>query len=155
MKLVASSKLKSVEEALNKGKAFGESLLSAVALKEDKFAERKKDDEDAAMNIFVDDKKHLILALTTDRGLCGSVNSSLTRTLRKELNAVNAAGKQDVKLFICGEKGRAQVARDYVPMMARSLDGYMDRDPIFALASAIASKVITEKYDVLTLWYNR
>lgn len=35
MKLVASSKLKSVEDALSKGRVFGQSLLNAVAIKEE------------------------------------------------------------------------------------------------------------------------
>jgi hypothetical protein len=85
MKLVASSKLRAVEDALQRGKAFGEGILQAVAIKEDKKDDKK--DEDSAQGVFLDDKKHLIVCVTTDRGLCGSVNSSLTRNLRKELNA--------------------------------------------------------------------
>lgn len=55
MKLVASSKLKAVEEALNRGRAFGESILSAIALKEDNSASTlAKGDEEATLNIFVD-----------------------------------------------------------------------------------------------------
>ena len=140
--------------------------------------------------VFADAKKNLCVVITTDRGLCGSVNSSLTRSLRREIGACAAAAARgsppprlfaaasppppprpfpplpplaaessrttgaDLRLFILGEKGRAQVARDYTPMMARSLDGYLDRDPVFSLAAAIASRIIAEPYDVVTLWYN-
>ena len=117
MKLVASSKLKSVEDSLNRGRAFGESILSAISLKE----EAKPADEEAALNIFVDAPgskpvKHLAVVITTDRGLCGSVNSSLARMARKELNAAIKA-KSDLKMFVLGDKGRAQIARDYLPMV--------------------------------------
>lgn len=55
MKLVASSKLKAIEEALGRGRAFGESILNAIALKEDNStATQAKGDEDATLNIFVD-----------------------------------------------------------------------------------------------------
>lgn len=153
MKLVASSKLKSVEDALHKGRAFGQSLLDAVALKEAPKEETKGDEEKAA-GVFLDDKSHLCVLITTDRGLCGSVNSSLTRSLRRELDAAAKEGRK-VRLFVLGEKGRAQVARDYVPIVARSVDGYMDRDPIFPLAASLASRIIAEPYDVLTLYYNQ
>lgn len=125
--------------------------MNAITLKE---AAKVRADEDAEMGIFLDDKKHLVVVITTDRGLCGSVNSSLTRSLRKELNAAAKAGS-DVRLFVLGEKGRAQIARDYIPIVARSVDAYMDRDPVFQLAASLASKIIVEPYDILTLWYNQ
>ena len=66
------------------------------------------------LNLFVDPAgtatptKHLVVVITTDRGLCGSVNSSLARMARKEINAAIKA-KSDIKLFVLGDKGRAQV----------------------------------------------
>ena len=41
-----------------------------------------KKDEDGAKGIFLDERKHLCVLVTTDRGLCGAVNSSLSRALR-------------------------------------------------------------------------
>jgi hypothetical protein len=94
-----------------------ESILNAIALKEeaaDKDA-KKVADEEAVLNIFVDPPgaakptKHLVVCITTDRGLCGSVNSSLARMARKEINAALKA-KSDITLFVLGDKGRAQVS---------------------------------------------
>jgi ATP synthase F1 gamma subunit len=133
-----------------------ESILNAVALPDEKrkdLTSKEKADDDAAKGIFLDDKKHLITVVTTDRGLCGAVNSSLTRALRKELNAA-ARAKSSVRLFVLGDKGRAQVSRDYVPIVARTIDSCFDKDPIFPLAAAIATKIVKEPYDILTLWYN-
>jgi F0F1-type ATP synthase gamma subunit len=98
-----------------------ETLLNAVTLKEDLTATKR--DEEGAMGVFTDDKKHLVVLVTTDRGLCGSVNSSLTRSLRKELTESAKAGT-DLRLFVLGEKGRAQVARDYAPITSRVIDAY-------------------------------
>lgn len=87
---------------------------------------RNEADEDAALGIFTDNKAHLVVALTTDRGLCGSVNNSIGRSLRKELDAAAVAGS-NVRLFVLGDKGRAQIARDYAPIVARAIDSYLDR----------------------------
>jgi len=154
MKLVSSSKLKQVEENLFKGRAFGESILNAVALPPPVAEEGKKKDEDAALGIFLDTtKKHLVVVVTTDRGLCGAVNSSLARALRRELNAA-AKAKASVKVITLGDKGRAQIARDYAPVVVRTIDGLFEKDPIFPLAANIAAKVVQEPYDLLTLYYN-
>jgi F0F1-type ATP synthase gamma subunit len=44
-------------------------------------------DEDEAKGYFLDDKKHLCVVITTDKGLCGSVNSSIARSMRREILA--------------------------------------------------------------------
>ncbi len=155
MKLVSSSKLKSVEDALFRGRTFGDSMLNAVALPEIKDKKKKSGDDDALLGMFPDaTKKYLVVLLTTDRGLCGAVNSSLSRTLRRELNAA-IKNKQDVRVITIGDKGRAQIARDYVPSMARSFDQLFDKDANFALASAVAARILGEPYDNLILFFNK
>ena len=115
--------------------------------------ESKKDDDEKALGLFTDDKSHLALVMTTDRGMCGAVNSSLSRMMRRELEAALKAGSK-LRVITVGDKGRAQIARDYMPIMARSIDQAFDKDPIFPLAAALAVKVVSEPYDMLTLLYN-
>lgn len=160
MKLVASSKLRSVEEALYRGRAFGQSILNALAEEEKKKEEpvaaaggAKKDKDEEIKGLFLDDRKHLCVLVTTDRGLCGAVNSSLARSLRRELNAA-AKEKRSVRIITLGDKGRAQIARDYAPIVSRAIDQCFDKDPVFPLAAALASKIVSEPYEVLTLYYN-
>jgi F-type H+-transporting ATPase subunit gamma len=153
MKMVSSAKLRGIEDALFRGRTFGESMLNAVAA--DPIAESKKSkDEEGIVGLFSDaTKRHLCVLMTTDRGLCGAVNSSLARSLRRELNAA-AKAKVNVKLMTLGDKGRALVARDYAPIVCSAIDNLFDKDPIFPLAAAIASKVVAQPYDLLTLYYN-
>lgn len=129
-------------------------MFNAVALEPKKEEGKGKKDEDAVLGLFTDTtKRHLVVCVTTDRGLCGAVNSSLSRALRKELNAAQKA-KADVKVITLGDKGRAQIAREYTPMMALAVDQCFDKDPVFPLAAAIAAKVVSQPYDLLTLWFN-
>lgn len=79
MKLVASSKLKSAEQNLERAKPFGQSLMNSVALTQDKMEEMVKSDAEESQER--QRKKQLLLILTTDRGLCGSVNSTIARMI--------------------------------------------------------------------------
>ena len=152
MKMVSSAKLRGIEDALFRGRSFGESIFSAVA--QDPLVEKKKSEDEGVLGLFADaSKRHLCVLMTTDRGLCGAVNSSLARSLRRELNAA-AKAKVSVKLITLGDKGRAQIARDYAPIVASAIDNLFDKEPIFPLAAAIASKVVAQPYDLLTLYYN-
>jgi ATP synthase F1 gamma subunit len=131
-----------------------ESILNALAEKEEpKAKDSKKEKDDDIKGMFLDDRKHLCVLVTTDRGLCGAVNSSLTRSLRRELNAA-AKEKRSVRVLTLGDKGRAQIARDYAPIVARAIDQCFDKDPIFPLAASLAARIVVEPYDVLTLYYN-
>jgi F0F1-type ATP synthase gamma subunit len=49
-------------------------------------------------------KKNLIVAMTTDKGLCGGVNTILCRMTRQLFNKITADGK-DYEIFVLGEKG--------------------------------------------------
>ncbi len=66
--------------------------------------------EDFAKDVDALPQSNLFVVITTDRGLCGGVNSSLARVL-KQLVPKMAKAKKDVQLFIIGDKGRAQLGR--------------------------------------------
>lgn len=55
-------------------------------------------------------KSNLFVAFSTDKGLCGGVNSFITRGMRKIRNEFTESGK-DFGLITLGEKGRAQMRR--------------------------------------------
>ena len=58
------------------------------------------------------DTNHLILVMSSDRGLCGGFNSTIIRAVRKRIVELQAAGKT-VKLFCVGRKGYDQLRMDY------------------------------------------
>jgi ATP synthase F1 gamma subunit len=150
MKLVASSRLRATEERLAKAKPFGESLLQSVTTKEI-FA--SEDDTGAVTETKGPGHRRLLMVLTTDRGLCGPVNSSLSRACHRYIAELTNAG-EDVSLVVCGDKGRLQIAREHAERTAFSVDSCFDKDPIFELASAIAQRVVSREFDTLTLAFN-
>lgn len=58
-----------------------------------------------------DKPQRLIVAITSDRGLCGAVHTSIARSIRNEL----ALGAENIKVICVGDKSRAILQR-YVPL---------------------------------------
>ncbi len=53
---------------------------------------------------------HLIIAVSSDRGLCGGIHSSITKAIKASLNE-EAAQARNNQVVIIGDKVRGQLAR--------------------------------------------
>src|SRR6202043_2538351 len=67
------------------------------------------------------DRVHLLLVCTAERGLCGPFNSAIVRLARERANALIAQGKE-VKIFCVGRKGFEQLRRIYESRIIESVD---------------------------------
>ena len=54
--------------------------------------------------------KHLVIAMSSDRGLCGAVHSSVAKAIRASI-AEKKEKNIDVKIICIGDKSRAILAR--------------------------------------------
>lgn len=145
MKMVSAAKLNADKRRLASGKPFA-AWLNNVS------------DEPIAMEDFdwesdIVGKKNLWVAVTSDKGLCGGVNSAITRQLKKGLPQMVDAGK-DVELFIIGEKGRSQLRRQFGDLMKVSCSEVFN--PLsFSLSSAIATEIENPtQFDSIHICYN-
>ena len=105
-----------------------------------------------------DDRVHLLVAVTSDRGLCGGFNTSIVRRTRQMANELKDAGKT-VKIVCVGRKGRDLLRRDWGDAIVGSYTDIGRRRLSFEDADAIAGRV-TEmfeagEFDVCTMVYNR
>ena len=105
-----------------------------------------------------DDRTHLLVAVTSDRGLCGGFNTSIVRRTRQMASELKDAGKT-VKIVCVGRKGRDLLRRDWGDAIVGSYTDVGRRKLGFENADAIAGK-ITEmfeagEFDVCTMVYNR
>lgn len=91
--------------------------------------------------------------MTTDKGLCGGVNSILMRMTKQALTKLDANGK-DYQLYVCGEKGRGALRRIYG---AKFLGSATDRvmPYTFELACAVTQDIIDGEFDAVHLVYNK
>lgn len=97
-------------------------------------------------------QRNLIVTMTTDKGLCGGVNSILTRMTRQLLNKMDSQNKS-YELFVLGEKGRAQMRRGYgSKFLASATDRLAPYN--FDLAAALTQDALDGQFDAIHLVYN-
>ncbi|HPD83744.1 MAG: F0F1 ATP synthase subunit gamma [Alphaproteobacteria bacterium] len=156
MKMVAASKLKKAQDQAEASqpyaKAMGE-MLARVA--------KGVTITDASPKLLIgtgSDNIHLLVVVTSDRGLCGGFNGNLVRMARLEIARLEREGKT-VKLITVGRKARDLLKRAHSQKMLHSFVGVGAGSRVnFAEANAV-SQMILEQFeagniDVCSLIYN-
>jgi F-type H+-transporting ATPase subunit gamma len=104
------------------------------------------------------DRVHLVVVVTSDRGLCGAFNSSVVRGARQFLRTLAADGKT-VKILCVGRKGRDQLRREYGRFILDTFEGIGRRHLAFGEAEQVAERVAqlfaAGEFDVCTIFYNQ
>lgn len=146
MKMVAAAKLKIQQRRLAEGDAFGRLFTNAV--------HPAHNMENVDVVKFAG-KKHLFIIVTTDRGLCGGVNSVILRLMRAYVKQMNDNNK-DFSIYCIGEKGKSQMEKLYGKNYVGFVDGcYPKTGLTFSQASAIAARICAStKFDTATISYN-
>ena len=100
-------------------------------------------------------QKVLIVPFTSEKGLCGGVNSFISRGLRDCVKKIEAMGKE-ADVVVIGDKGRGQLRRTVGSRILRSATE-VQTPGTFLLASALASELMAAgaaNYDAVVLIYN-
>lgn len=97
MKMVAVCKLRVAQEALQRARAFQQAVDE---VKMEPKEERKP-------------KNRLWVGISSDRGLCGAINSSISRGIRDSIQEAQTEGlaSEDVKVLLIGEKCKQGLER--------------------------------------------
>ncbi|MEM7044936.1 MAG: F0F1 ATP synthase subunit gamma [Pseudomonadota bacterium] len=156
MKLVAASKLKKAQEQAEAARPFAERMSGMLTNLAAGVADKSNAPKLLAGS--GEDKVHLLIVATADRGLCGGFNSSIARGARKKIAELEAEGKT-VKVLCVGRKGRDQLRRDHADKIAETIDGVGKAKLSYEEAAAIALKVEqmfeAGEFDVCTIVYNQ
>jgi len=137
MKIVASTKLTRAQRAMNESRKYGQTSDKVYESAETKPLEGKKT---------------LLVAASSDKGLCGGIHSGLTRATRKMFQE-----KSDMDLVVIGEKCKAQLGRSNAKNIVLSFAGIGKDVPTFADAQAIADQIalLAEDYASVKILYNK
>ncbi|MBX6321923.1 MAG: F0F1 ATP synthase subunit gamma [Rhodospirillaceae bacterium] len=156
MKMVAAAKLRRAQEQAEAARPYAESMQRVLAALAGSVAGRE-----GAPPLLAgrgSDRVHLIVVMTSDRGLCGAFNSSIVRGVRRRIRELQAEGKE-VKLLCVGRKGRDQLRRDYGRLIVGTIEEVGKPRLTFAAAEAIAARIAAMyeagEFDVCTIVYNR
>ncbi|SEH58805.1 F0F1 ATP synthase subunit gamma [Paracoccus alkenifer] len=104
------------------------------------------------------DQRHLLVVLTSERGLAGGFNSSIVKLARQQAETLLAQGKE-VAIVTVGKKAREQLRRDMGERFVHHVDmsevkrvGYENAREI---AQGILDRFDAGDFDVATLFYSR
>lgn len=150
MKMVATSKLKGDEMRLAAGKGF--------AVFSDNLNSPPVDISDAPESGLYPDVskiegKTLILAISSDKGLCGGVNSYVAKACKVFAADLDAAGK-DYSVFIVGDKARPPLQNTMPEKIVNSINDSWSTPTNFSQVSAIALEVSAQDFDQCVMFYN-
>ena len=156
MKMVAAAKLRRAQERAEAARPFAQRMERMMA----SLASGTAGQEGAPALLAGTGRQdtHLVVVMTSYRGLCGGFNSSIVREARRVIRALEAENRK-VKIFCIGRKGRDQLKRD----MGEKIVGFIDeigRPSLkFDEAQAVAEKILAMfeagEFDVCTVVYNR
>jgi F-type H+-transporting ATPase subunit gamma len=113
MKMIASTKLAKAQRAMLAGKEYGTANAEL-------FAHSK--DADAAP------AKRLFVVISSDKGLCGGIHSSVTKATRRAIGNVadsplpagSAPVDSDSPIMVIGDKSKAQLSRARTRLQPKS-----------------------------------
>ena len=96
-------------------------------------------------------KTHLIILMTSDRGLCGGFNSAITKLAKKKIkNLLNS--NKIVKIFCIGKKGLDHLKREFNELIIDSIPISTQKIIEYEFAEKISNKILlmyeNEEFDV-------
>ncbi len=155
MQMVAAAKLKRAQSAAEAARPYANRMASVIA---NLASSVKGDGAPLLLRGTGNDQVHLVVVLTSERGLCGGFNTQIVRRAREVIGELIAAGKT-VKVLTAGKKGRDQLRRVYPDKLVEHVD-LSEYKQIDATASAlVAHRVVSlfeaGEFDVATLIYSR
>ncbi|MBT5110618.1 MAG: F0F1 ATP synthase subunit gamma [Rhodospirillaceae bacterium] len=157
MKMVAAAKLRKAQDMAEAARPYAERMermLSSLATS----AAANPESAPPMLAGTGKDDSHLLIVVSSDRGLCGGFNSSITRDVRQRIARLEADGKT-AKLIVIGKKGVTALRRDFADRIVATHEEISKPSPSFdgaALVSqAVADMFAAGEFDVCTLVYSR
>ena len=156
MQMVAVSKLRRAQAAAEAARPYAERMekvLRSIAA-----SVAGLDTAPALLRGTGNDRVHLLLVCTAERGLCGPFNSAIVRLVREHASRLLAEGKE-VKIFCVGKKGYEQLRRQYERNIIEHIELRSVRTIGFVNAESIAEQITAlyakGQFDVCTLFFSR
>jgi F-type H+-transporting ATPase subunit gamma len=147
MKMVAAAKLRKAQESAEKGRPYSQKMQNIIL----NLTKSISDPQNAPKLLIGtgQDKIHLCVVLTADRGLCGGFNSNICKLAKNNFKKILDEGKE-LKIITVGIKGLDQIRREYGKYVLKKIT--------FNEAVIIGNEIIKlfneEKFDKCTLFYN-
>jgi F-type H+-transporting ATPase subunit gamma len=156
MQMVAAAKLRRAQEAAEAARPYAERMTAVIG-----GLAASVGGSDSAPRLLSGtgrDQNHLLVVMTSERGLCGGFNSTISRLAKARAKELLDAGKT-VKILTVGKKGREQLKREYSAHFVGHIDlgdvkrvGYAEAQKI---GKDILARFAAGEFDVATIFFNR
>ena len=137
MKMVAASKLRRAQESAESARPYSDKIAKIMS----SLASSLKDSE-VSLDLLLGNKKssiHLIIAVTSDRGLCGGFNSSIVRAVKHKVKELKDADTE-FRIICIGKKGADVLKGVYGDSII--ISNTINDKNTFALAEDISSELV-------------
>ena len=156
MKMVAAAKLRRAQESAEKGRPYSEKMNNIILNLSGGISD--KENAPKLLSGSGDDKIHLCVVMTSDRGLCGGFNSNIIKKAKSYFAKLVEEGK-DLKIITVGSKGNDQLKRAYGDKIIANISfkeskhaNYFDAEKV---GKMVIEKFEAEEFDVCTIFYNQ
>ncbi|KIK55511.1 hypothetical protein GYMLUDRAFT_76466 [Collybiopsis luxurians FD-317 M1] len=147
MKMIASTKLSKAQKAMQAGKLYGAANAEVFETTKEEPAGSRK----------------LFLVISSDKGLCGGIHSSVTKATRRAItNAPDSpipgvSVDSDSPVMVVGDKSKAQLSRIYAGNFKLTFNQIGRDVPTFADAAGVADLVMKSnvEFDSVVIVYNK
>ena len=156
MKMVAAAKLRRAQENAEKGRPYSEKMNNIILNLSSGISD--KENAPKLLSGTGEDKVHLCIVLTSDRGLCGGFNTNIIKKAKAYFKKISDEGKT-LKIITVGSKGYDQLKRVYKDDIVERVY-FKDSKTINYLDAEKVGKMIIEnfekeEFDVCTIFYNK
>ncbi|MDC3125607.1 F0F1 ATP synthase subunit gamma [Candidatus Pelagibacter sp.] len=156
MKMVAAAKLRRAQESAEKGRPYSEKMNNVILNLSSGISD--KDNAPKLLSGTGNDKVHLCVVMTSDRGLCGGFNSNIIKKAKSYFSKILSEGKE-LKIITVGSKGNDQLRRMYSDKIIESISfkesknaNYFDADKV---GQIVIDKFENSEFDICTIFYNQ
>ncbi len=156
MKMVAAAKLRRAQESAEKGRPYSEKMNNIILNLSSGISD--KENSPKLLSGTGNDKVHLCIVMTSDRGLCGGFNSNIIKKAKSYFSKILSEGKE-LKIITVGSKGNDQLKRMYGDKIIENISfkesknaNYFDADKV---GKIVIDKFESSEFDICTIFYNQ
>ncbi len=156
MKMVAAAKLRRAQESAEKGRPYSDKMNNIILNLSNGISDI--DNAPKLLSGTGEDKVHLCVVMTSDRGLCGGFNTNIIKKAKLYFQKILDEGKT-LKIITVGTKGYDQLKRLYGDNIIQRISfkeskniNYFDADKV---GKIVIEKFEKKEFDVCAIFYNQ
>ena len=156
MKMVAAAKLRRAQESAESSRPYSDTMNDVIGS-----ISKKVVSTSSGRNLLTgtgDDQVQLLILFTSERGLCGGFNSSITKKMREKIEDLKKLSKT-VKIICIGKKGYDILKRKYSDLIVDVIDMKAIKSVSYQDAKNISQKIIKmyfdNEFDTCSIFYNK